>query len=132
MRRRSGRRRGEELLLRLCTPEPDKKIRRHRDGTGSGRSGDDAVAWSQLDVARVSAQAIEKAESSRNPVAIEPGRYTTILEPQAVGDLVGLMPRSGSWPPLDSDITPLTKQLYIINGILSLILCTDHVWQEAT
>jgi len=28
---------------------------------------------------------------SRNPVAIEPGRYTVILEPQAVGDLVQLL-----------------------------------------
>jgi predicted Zn-dependent protease len=28
---------------------------------------------------------------SRTPVAIEPGRYTVILEPQAVGDLVQLL-----------------------------------------
>jgi predicted Zn-dependent protease len=34
---------------------------------------------------------MEKARLSRNPVAIEPGRYTVILEPQAVGDLVQLM-----------------------------------------
>ena len=31
---------------------------------------------------------------SRNPVAVEPGRYTVILEPQAVGDLVQLRRRS--------------------------------------
>lgn len=40
---------------------------------------------------RQSARAIEKARLSRNPVAIEPGRYTVILEPQAVGDLVQLI-----------------------------------------
>jgi predicted Zn-dependent protease len=42
-------------------------------------------------VKRVAQQAIEKARTSRNPVAIEPGRYTVILEPQAVGDLVQLL-----------------------------------------
>lgn len=79
------------------------------DGTGSGWSGDDAVAWSQLDFARVSAQAIEKAESSRNPVAIEPGRYTVILEPQAVGDLVGLMPRYFNARSADEGRSPFAK-----------------------
>jgi predicted Zn-dependent protease len=42
-------------------------------------------------VKRVAQQAIEKARMSKNPVAIEPGRYTVILEPQAVGDLVQLL-----------------------------------------
>ena len=83
---------------------------RTTDGTGSGWSGDDAVAWSQLDFARVSSQAIEKAESSRNPVAIEPGRYTVILEPQAVGDLVGLMPRYFNARSADEGRSPFAKQ----------------------
>src|SRR5207253_375793 len=30
----------------------------------------------------------DKCQRSRNPVAVEPGRYTAILEPQAVCDLV--------------------------------------------
>ena len=34
---------------------------------------------------------MEKARSSRNPVAIEPGRYTVVLEPTAVGNLVQLI-----------------------------------------
>jgi predicted Zn-dependent protease len=34
---------------------------------------------------------VQKAKDSRNPVAIEPGRYTTILEPTAVGNLVQLI-----------------------------------------
>ena len=36
-------------------------------------------------------RAIDKARLSRNPVAVEPGRYTVILEPQAVSDLLGFL-----------------------------------------
>jgi predicted Zn-dependent protease len=82
---------------------------RTADGTGSGWSGEDAVAWSGLDFGRVSAQAIEKAQQSRNPVAIEPGRYTVILEPQAVGDLVGLMPRYFNARSADEGRSPFAK-----------------------
>ena len=82
---------------------------RTADGTGSGWSGEDAVAWGQLDFARVSSQALEKAQSSRNPVAIEPGRYTVILEPQAVGDLVGLMPRYFNARSADEGRSPFAK-----------------------
>lgn len=64
---------------------------RTADGTGSGWAGADHPDWSQLDVKGVAQRAIEKARLSRNPVAIEPGRYTVILEPQAVGDLVQLL-----------------------------------------
>jgi predicted Zn-dependent protease len=83
---------------------------RTADGTGSGWSGEDAVAWSALDFGRVSAQAIEKAQQSRNPVAVEPGRYTVILEPQAVGDLVGLMPRYFNARSADEGRSPFAKQ----------------------
>ena len=61
---------------------------RTTDGTGSGWAGAEHPDWKQLDFAEVAQHAIEKARLSRNPVAIEPGRYTVILEPQAVGDLV--------------------------------------------
>jgi predicted Zn-dependent protease len=64
---------------------------RTADGTGSGWAAADHPDWSRLDFNSVSTRAIDKARSSRNPVAIEPGRYTTILEPQAVGDLAQLM-----------------------------------------
>ncbi len=64
---------------------------RTADGTGSGWAAADEKDWSKLDFAAVSARAIEKARASRNPVAVEPGRYTVILEPQAVGDLVQLI-----------------------------------------
>jgi predicted Zn-dependent protease len=64
---------------------------RTADGTGSGWAGADHPDWARLDWRSVATRAIEKARLSRNPVAIEPGRYTVILEPQAVGDLVQLL-----------------------------------------
>jgi predicted Zn-dependent protease len=41
--------------------------------------------------ATLAARAIEKAVRSRDAVALEPGRYTVVLEPTAVGNLLGLM-----------------------------------------
>jgi len=64
---------------------------RTADGTGSGWAGADHPDWSQLDVKAVAQRAIDKARLSKNPAAVEPGRYTVILEPQAVGDLVQLL-----------------------------------------
>jgi predicted Zn-dependent protease len=64
---------------------------RTSDGTGSGWAAADHPDWRQIDFRAVSDRAIQKARASRNPVAIEPGRYTVILEPQAVGDLVQLL-----------------------------------------
>jgi predicted Zn-dependent protease len=64
---------------------------RTNDGTGSGWAAADHPDWKQIDFKAVSDRAIQKARASRNPVAVEPGRYTVILEPQAVGDLVQLL-----------------------------------------
>ncbi len=64
---------------------------RSPDGTGSGWACSDGVNFSDLDPTAVAATAVQKAKDSRNPVAIEPGRYTTILEPTAVGNLVQLI-----------------------------------------
>ena len=64
---------------------------RTTDGTGSGWAGADERDWNRIDFRRVAETAIRKARLSQNPVAIEPGRYTVILEPQAVADLVSLL-----------------------------------------
>jgi predicted Zn-dependent protease len=64
---------------------------RTSDGTGSGWAGASHNDWSKIDAASLGARAAEKAKASRNPSAIEPGRYTVILEPTAVGNLVPLM-----------------------------------------
>ena len=61
------------------------------DGTGSGWAGSAHFDWARVDPAALGARAIEKARLSRSPVAIEPGRYTVILEPTAVGNLVQLI-----------------------------------------
>ena len=62
---------------------------RTSDGTGSGWIGADQNDWSKIDFRDIATRAIAKARASRNPVAIEPGRYTVIFEPQAVSDLIG-------------------------------------------
>jgi predicted Zn-dependent protease len=58
---------------------------RNREGTGSGWAGMTHTDWSKIDVAALSARAMQKCVASANPRAIEPGRYTAILEPQVVG-----------------------------------------------
>jgi len=64
---------------------------RTNDGTGSGWAGATANDWGALDFGAVAARAIEKARGSRNPVALEPGRYTVVLEPDATSDLIPLV-----------------------------------------
>ena len=64
---------------------------RTQDGTGSGWAGTSVNDWSDLDTAALGRVAIEKAETSREPRAVEPGRWTVILEPTAVGNMVSLM-----------------------------------------
>jgi len=83
---------------------------RTKDGTGSGWAGGEHNDWNQLDIAGLSKRAIEKAQLSRNPVAIEPGRYTVILEPQAVGDLVQLFGGYLDARSADEGRSPFSKQ----------------------
>ncbi len=64
---------------------------RSNDGTGSGYVTRDYNDAAKLDAAAASQIALEKAEGSRNPVAIEPGKYTVILEPAASIDLLQTM-----------------------------------------
>ena len=61
---------------------------RNATGTGSGWAGVSNKDWREIDPERLLAIAIDKCKRSANPVAIEPGRYTVILEPQAVADLM--------------------------------------------
>jgi len=82
---------------------------RTADGTGSGWAAADHPDWTQLDFRAVSDRAIEKAKMSRNPVAIEPGRYTVILEPQAVGDLVQLIGNYSDARSADEGRSPFVK-----------------------
>jgi predicted Zn-dependent protease len=65
-------------------------------GTASGWAGVSSYDWGRIDPAALAERALKKCIASRNPVAVEPGRYTVILEPQAVHDLVRFM---ASWLP---------------------------------
>lgn len=57
---------------------------RHPKGVGSGWAGLSSYDWSSIDGAVLVTRAVEKCQASLNPVGIEPGRYTAILEPAAV------------------------------------------------
>ncbi|MEM8963887.1 MAG: TldD/PmbA family protein [Acidobacteriota bacterium] len=56
---------------------------RTQDGTGSGWVSRDVNDVGKLDLGVASNVAIDKAVLSREPRAIEPGKYTVILEPSA-------------------------------------------------
>jgi predicted Zn-dependent protease len=58
------------------------------DGTGSGWSSAAAPRISEIDTKRLADTAIRKAVESRAPKAVEPGRYTVVLEAAAVNDLI--------------------------------------------
>ncbi|HEX6535947.1 MAG TPA: metallopeptidase TldD-related protein [Gemmatimonadaceae bacterium] len=60
-------------------------------GTGSGWAGLSSYDWGRIDAPALAARALEKCLASRNPVAIEPGRYTLIMEPQATFALARLV-----------------------------------------
>jgi predicted Zn-dependent protease len=64
---------------------------RSNDGTGSGWAARDLTDISKLNAAETSKIAIDKALMSRNPKAIEPGKYTVVLESSAAADIVRLM-----------------------------------------
>ena len=63
---------------RLTAPAP---VGRRRRSTSCG-------SWIRR---RSPATAIDKAAQSKSPVAIEPGKYTVVLEPAAVADLLAFM-----------------------------------------
>lgn len=64
---------------------------RTNDGTGSGWVTRDFNDVSKLDTAEASRVAIDKAIMSKEAKAIEPGKYTVILEPAASAELLSNM-----------------------------------------
>lgn len=83
---------------------------RTKDGTGSGWAGAEHNDARLVDYEGVSRRAIEKARASRTPVAVEPGRYTVIMEPQAVGDLCQLIAFYADARATDEGRSPFVKQ----------------------
>jgi predicted Zn-dependent protease len=74
---------------------------RNREGTWSGWAGVSETRFGRLDIARLGRRAIDKAAYSAPPVRLEPGKYTVILEPSPVSDLVGSMLRFMNARPAD-------------------------------
>jgi len=64
---------------------------RTSDGTGSGWAGGSANRLADLKPKEIAASAAKKALASAKPRELDPGRYTVILEPQAVADLLQTM-----------------------------------------
>jgi len=61
---------------------------RTQDGTGSGWGSGTSYRFADVDVPTLSRTAADKAVRSARPASLDPGRYTVILEPAAVADLM--------------------------------------------
>lgn len=64
---------------------------RHPKGTGSGWAGQSSFEISRVNPEDIAEVAFDKCLKSLDPVRIEPGRYQTILEPQAVATFAELL-----------------------------------------
>jgi len=64
---------------------------RTADGTGSGWASNVSHRIADVDAARVGAVARDKALKSAKPTRLDPGRYTVVLEPAAVAELLGYL-----------------------------------------
>lgn len=62
---------------------------RTADGTGSGWAARSSMRARELDAAEVGRVASDKCVRSVAPRPLDPGRYTVVLEPAAVADLLG-------------------------------------------
>ncbi len=83
---------------------------RSNDGTGSGWVSRDYNDITKFDSSEASKVAIDKAVMSMEAKAIEPGKYTVILEPAAVGDLIRNMSRSLSARTADEGRSFMSKE----------------------
>lgn len=63
---------------------------RHHQGVASGWSGASSFDLVRIDPFKLGTLAFDKCLKSMNPVRIEPGRYQTILEPQAVASFANI------------------------------------------
>ncbi len=64
---------------------------RASDGASSGWSSQPAVHIGEINGADLGARAVEKCLKWKKPARLDPGKYTVVLEPTAVGDLVQLI-----------------------------------------
>ena len=65
---------------------------RSPDGKGSGWAGTAHNDWTRATpAAQLATRAVRKAHGTRAATALEPGKYTVVLEPTAAGNLVSLL-----------------------------------------
>ncbi len=83
---------------------------RTADGTGSGWAGMGSPRLTDIRAKEISAKAARKAASSAKPADLEPGRYTVILEPRALADLLGNLGFSLSMRAADEGRSYFSKQ----------------------
>ncbi len=79
------------MLYQQLTQNQCSMTVRHPRGTGSGWAGASSFDATAVDGAALARHALDKCIASIDPVRIEPGRYTVILEPQAANGLIDLM-----------------------------------------
>lgn len=60
-------------------------------GTTSGWASQPAARIEDIDGATIGKTAVEKARTWKNPKRLDAGKYTVVLEPTAVGDLIQLL-----------------------------------------
>lgn len=80
------------------------------DGTSSGWAMLPGVSLREINGAALAARALEKCLSWRKPVRLEPGKFTVVLEANAVGDLLRMAGLSMSARGAEEGRTFLSKQ----------------------
>ena len=80
------------------------------DGSGSGWASKSYNELRLLDPARLANAAIDKAAMAKSPAGIEPGKYTVVLEPAAMADLVAFMLFSGDARQADEGRSAFSKK----------------------
>ncbi|MCL2497858.1 MAG: TldD/PmbA family protein [Symbiobacteriaceae bacterium] len=81
------------------------------DVGGTGYASMVASTPEEVDLASVFAIALQKAQANQDPIELEPGAYTVILEPMAVSNLLGSLMFSFSGAALVSKMSFLTDRL---------------------
>src|SRR4029078_5421523 len=71
-----------------CTAADYNLTARTPDGTGSGWASKSYNELKLLQPRGLAASPIDRATRSHNPAAIEPGKYTVVLEPAAMADII--------------------------------------------
>ncbi len=83
--------------LFVCDRETSARLSataRNKAGTWSGWAGASEFRFDRLDAGTLARRATGKTAQEKAPVDLDPGKYTVILEPAAVSELLQWLPRS--------------------------------------